>query len=239
MSKLRRKSEDIKPGAPAWMVVYGDMITLVLTFFVLMFSLSTIDIQKFELLISSLQGTWGIMERGPSFTEDPSEIIDIGTSEPDIGAKEDDDVQIDDIYSKLLELFSSQGIEEIISIDNQERGIVIRFADTMLFNRGSAKLINESLEVMSRLADIFEEFDNEIIVEGHTCDLPIRSTEFPSNWELSAIRSVNVVRYFIENKDLDPTRFSAIGYGEYNPLVINSNEENRSQNRRVDIIISR
>ncbi len=93
--------------------------------------------------------------------------------------------------------------------------------------------------VLDALAESLQEIDNHIRIEGHTCNLPINTPRFPSNWELSAARAIAVLRYFIEKKGISPQRLIAVGYGEYQPLVPNDSEENRRKNRRVEIVILR
>lgn len=234
----RKKVEVVSTGAPAWMTTYGDMITLVLTFFVLLFSFSTIDIQKFQLLISAFQDSWGIMERGPSITEPPSNLIDVGSPNNDLGMRQEEEIVLKELHEKINEFIKDEDLIDVVVISIDNKGIMIRFSETVLFDRGSATLKPKAIEILDKLGNILQEIENNIIVEGHTCDLPIRSELFPSNWELSAIRAVNVVRYFSESKGMEARRFSAVGYGEYRPIVVNDLEVNRSSNRRVDIIIT-
>ena len=107
----------------------------------------------------------------------------------------------------------------------------------MLFDLGKADLKPESIKVLDIISTLIPSISNEIMVQGHTDNIPISSGTYKSNWELSTARAITVLRYFIETKGFDPTRFSATGYGEYKPLVDNSTEENRAINRRVDILI--
>ncbi len=118
-----------------------------------------------------------------------------------------------------------------------QRGLVIRFTGQLLFNLGEADIREEGEDVLLRVADIIREVPNDVLVEGHTDNLPINTPEFPSNWELSTARATRVIRYFIENEDIDPDRLSASGYSEYQPLRPNDTPENRAENRRVEIVL--
>ena len=110
--------------------------------------------------------------------------------------------------------------------------------DYIFFERSSADLKPQAREILGKLAEFFEEIDNLVIIEGHTCNLPINTSQFPSNWELSVTRSVRVTRYLVEILGLPPGRFIATGYGEYQPLDTNDTPEGRSRNRRVTVVIS-
>jgi Flagellar motor protein len=117
---------------------------------------------------------------------------------------------------------------------------LLRFQDNILFDSGSADLKPESLEIMSYIAQLLnaEDFEDKFIsIEGHTDNVPMNSPRYPSNWELSVGRSSNVVRFLVENNNMDPKRISASGYSEYHPVAPNDNAENRAKNRRVDILI--
>ena len=109
--------------------------------------------------------------------------------------------------------------------------------DAILFESGRAELKPEGIEVLKKLEGLISDFDNELVIEGHTDNVPMTSGRFPSNWELSTARAVTVVRYLSESLDIDPGRLSAVGYGEYRPIKPNDTAENRAANRRVNILI--
>ena len=126
-----------------------------------------------------------------------------------------------------------QGVE----LEIQERGLIIRFAEQVFFDLGQAILKPEALEILDSLADRLRDLPNPLRVEGHTDDWPIRTSSFPSNWELSVHRATNVVRHLIEENGFDPEKLSVAGYSEYRPIRTNDTAENRAMNRRVDIVI--
>jgi chemotaxis protein MotB len=145
---------------------------------------------------------------------------------------------------RVFELLHER-VEEIISEDDlngiqvnlDERGLVIRFVEGVLFDSGKADIKNEARAILDKIAPLLIDTHRHIRIEGHTDNLPINTREFPSNWELSTARAVNVVKYFIEKHNFSPYILSAAGYGEYRPIAPNDSDKNRALNRRVDIII--
>ncbi len=127
-------------------------------------------------------------------------------------------------------------IDKIIFPDESYR-IYVDIKEAILFDSGSNEIKDSGLLVLEKIEGILNEFDNEIVIEGHTDNVPINNALFASNWELSTGRSVAVLRYLTEEGDIAPTRISATGYGEHKPIVENTNPENRAINRRVNILI--
>lgn len=229
MRRRRRKTEQSDSGN--WLTTYSDMVTLLLTFFVLMFSFSEIDAQKFRSIMSSFQGGTGVLESGTSL-----EITD--EISPFEGELEEDLEKLKDI---LEEYADSIGLGSEIILSVEERGLVIRFMDNVLFDSGKADLKPESVKILKSIAEILnrEEFQDKLIkIEGHTDTDPIiYSKKFPTNWELSATRAINVLRYLVERENIDGSRVSSSGYSFYRPIAPNDTSENKQKNRRVDIVI--
>ncbi|MBS3898534.1 MAG: OmpA family protein [Dethiobacter sp.] len=231
MPKKKRERHQAT-GAPEWMTIYGDMVTLLLAFFVLLYSFSVLDVQKFQQIMSSIQisflGEQGIMELSP----DPSsgEMIELTV-----------DHNFQDVlvtYQEVKEQLRQEGLEGMIKTRIEERGVVLEIQDQILFDSGRAEIRQEAQVLLQKVARIIAEMPNQIIVEGHTDNVPINTAQFPSNWELSVTRAVRVVRFFSEEQKLPARRFIASGYGEYQPLATNLTVAGRAQNRRVNIIIS-
>ncbi|MGB9813186.1 MAG: OmpA/MotB family protein [Thermovenabulum sp.] len=220
------------PSSPLWMTTYGDLITQILIFFVLLYSLSSIDTRKFDMAMTSLQGSLGILQGGKTYFK--GDFIESGTGQNYVGEQEKTELEkIGNEIEKIIESNNLKGIR----VDMDERGLMIRFLEGALFDSGKADIKEESKKVLDKIAPILKESNHHIRVEGHTDNVPIHTKEFPSNWELSTTRAVNVVRYFIEMHGIDPKKVSAAGYGEYRPIAPNDSEKNRALNRRVDIII--
>lgn len=227
----KRREEESSGGSPEWMTTYSDLVTLLLCFFVLLFSFSSVDAEKFKAIMASFQGGAGVLSGGTSmdFPINPIE--------------EDLDIEMDlrILMEYLQEYAETLNLEDEIVIQVEERGLVVRFADNLFFDSGSADIKEESVVILKTVAELLnrEEFLNkQIKIEGHTDSDPIiRSAKFPTNWELSSARATNVLRYLVESESMDGARVSSSGYSYYRPIAPNDTAENKSQNRRVDIVI--
>lgn len=241
MARRKSNQEEPQAGAPLWMTTYGDMVTLLLCFFVLLFSFSTVDAQKFQSMIQSFQGSLGILESGTSITSDQfiTEAMKDNLTTGQLQELEDFR-KLEEVLEKYLE---SYDLESDVLVSQENAGLVLRFQDNVLFDPGKAELKPRSKEILKDISEflISPEFvEKSIRIEGHTDTVKVNPTSlYPTNWELSAGRASNVVRYLIENLDLAPERFSISGYGEYHPIAPNDTVENKSKNRRVDIVILR
>jgi len=219
-----------------WMLTYSDMVTLVLAFFIILFSFSTLDPKKFDVALVSLKDALGVMPESVAPVEeraDEQQVPQTRESEPYTL----DWSQLATMEDKLRESLQDLELEDAVVMSIEERGLVIRFSDRVLFDLGKADLKPTAREILHRVASVLKDIPNEIRVEGHTDDLPIHTERFPSNWELSTARATSVIRYFVESEGMDPYRLSAAGYGEYRPVAPNDSSENRQKNRRVDIVI--
>lgn len=225
-------------AAPQWMVTYSDLVTQLLAFFVLLFSISVIDVQRFQSLISAFRASVGILDMGRSFEQRTlvgSPPVAIAPTPVPSGNRLT--LQLQQVMQELAEQLEAGGLPSSVELVPEERGLVVRLAERVLFDLGKADLRPDSRRVLDVLAGVLARIPNPVRVEGHTDNLPIRNERFPSNWELSTARATTVVRYFVEHHRLDPRRFSAAGYGEYHPLVPNTSDANRQKNRRVDVVI--
>lgn len=230
MPRDRKKQED--DGGGDWMTTYGDMMTLLLAFFVLLYSFSTLDANKFKMMIEGLQGKLGVLKGGKTISSAP--MIDAGLNSQRSGTQ-----QLSNLNTKVEQYIQDQGLEDDVETKITDKGLTVRFTGKVLFGLGEAEIKEDAKDILNNMAEFIKTVPNDVMVEGHTDDLPISNSQFPSNWELSTARATNVIRYFIENDNLDPTRLSAAGYSKYKPIVPNENWENRMKNRRVDIVILR
>lgn len=231
----RNSKESSVNGSPAWMTTYGDMVTLLLAFFVLLYSFSTLDAEKFKIIISSLQNTFGVLEGGQ--TIDTSELISAGSQSIYISKQSREELEFRKIFNDFAEYAERKNLEGKVEIEMQERGIVIHIMEGALFDSGWAYIRQDAEPLLDEIAQKLKNVDKVIRVEGHTDDVPVINKKYPTNWELSVARAVNVVRYFIEKHGITPYRLVAVGYSKYRPLVPNTSAENRALNRRVDIVI--
>lgn len=251
----KKPEEPQEEGSPAWMNTYGDMVTLILTFFVLLFSFSTIDAQKWEKLVSSLSGTAivaieaidpdDIQLSGTQETEDQENVEILEPDEEnesyaDIGTPEEIRERFNELYEKIKNHIEENNLENMINIYEEEDTILIRMTDSALFDSGSAEIRDDIKVILLQLCGIFQEYVDliqEIQIEGHTDNVPVDTTKLKDNWELSTDRATEVVRFFVDNMDIDPSIMTPLGYGEYHPVASNDTEEGRAANRRVDFVI--
>ncbi len=223
-----------------WLITYADMITLLLVFFIVMYTMSKIDASRFEAIAQSLHK---VMGGQGAILYDGAPGLSPGAYEPspDLG-KEMERRETESLLAikKQVEAYlEEQGLQGKVSVALEERGLLISFQDVVLFPLGSASLSPDSKVIVRQIGGILSQVDNYVRVEGHTDSLPINTTVFPSNWELSTARAARVVRELVAANKIPPERLSASGYGEYRPKKPNDVEENRRFNRRVDIVILR
>jgi len=226
---LKRKPKEPPPGAPLWMTSYGDMVTQILIFFVMLFTFSSIDAARFRELAISLQSAFkggvGVLEGGQSIT-----VETLGPARANLA-------QLTEAMNQIMNVVESSGLKGAVEASIDERGLVISIKDSTFFDLGKADLKPRSIEILNKIGVVLKDLPNQIRVEGHTDDLPINTSQFPSNWELSTVRATTVVRYLVEKVGLPPNKMSAVGYGEFRPLYPNDTEEHRARNRRVDIVV--
>lgn len=235
---LRVENNDEEENLQPWLVTYADMTTLLLCFFVLLFAMSVLNAQKFQMALGSLQGALGIMPGAvvPAPGE-PAGALDIQDLQQRIMEMEMRQMEVD--LGRFQKELEKSGVGNKVTLAMDERGIIIRFADTVLFDLGKADLRPDARQILDEVAQLLRTTSNPVRVEGHTCNLPIHTPQFASNWELSTARATTVVRYFIEKHGISPERLEAVGYGEYRPIAPNDTEEGRRLNRRVDVVLLR
>ncbi|WP_027363365.1 flagellar motor protein MotB [Desulfotruncus alcoholivorax] len=231
----RRRGRQSKANHERWLITYSDMITLLMIFFVVMYSLSKVDVARFKTLAESLAAVFGA---GGMVLESPGPSVIPGSPANQV-QDEIEKTQLDQLKNKLENYINENGLNAKVSVTTEERGIVLSFQDDVLFELGSDQLTPQARTLLDKVAPILMSTPNYIRVEGHTDNLPIRTAKFPSNWELSAARATNVVRELITVHDFSPQKLSAAAYGEYRPRVPNTTEENRHLNRRVNLVILR
>lgn len=237
MEEVRKRHEN-SPEPQNWLTTYADLMSLLLCFFVLLFAFSTLDMARFKDVIMSVKGAFGILEGGLAVFDANQLPVNSGHVQQDYPT--DRGLQIAQVASRISALLEEKGIDGRVEIvPDYRRGVVIRFRDAVLFDFAKADIKPESEELLQAIADILRELPYEIMIEGHTDNVPVKpNSEFESNWDLSTRRAVRVLSYLIEEAGVGPPeRLSAAGYGEYRPVAANDTEQNRAQNRRVDIVI--
>jgi len=230
----------------SWLIPYADMLTLVLALFIVMFAMSEIDKVKLQQMSSQFSAIFssggGItMQSGNSSIgttplpvsptyNDASGAIDSKTSE---------DNQMKTIKETLEKEMKANGFSDNINIILDADGLNISIESAILFEPGSGEVVKTIQPPLLEICNSLQRFDNEIIVAGYTDNVPIRTPQFRSNWDLSAIRAINVMNFMVENGKLNPKLLSIRAYGEYKPKYSNATESGRTKNRRVEIFIAR
>lgn len=228
-----RKQEESSSGGD-WMNTYADLVTLLFAFFVLLFALSQTDEGRMKAFMAGFDGGAGILDGGTMLEFEKN----IGQMLENSGMSSNEDLEY--IQSSLQEA-SDIDIMEQLSVDRDERGIVISFMNNVLFDPGEADIRPDVLPVMDEMAQMLnsEPFNRyKVAIEGHTDSDPVRYVnKYPTNWELSTARATQLTRYFVEQSNVEPSRLSASGYSYYHPVAPNDTAESKAKNRRVDIVI--
>ncbi len=231
-----------------WLVSYADFITLLFAFFVVMYAISSVNEGKYRVLAESLdqafkepaQKTLDPIQIGePPKTVNPLDaLVPSGkpVTEP-ISEEGREQIKLQRTSEQIEEVLAPYIDDDLVAVTRNEFWVAVEMKSGMLFSSGSAKLSKAADPVLGKLAEIVREMpDNPIYIEGHTDNVPIRTKEFPSNWELSAARAASVVRKLIE-AGVAPQRLAAVGYGENHPVADNKSEEGRYRNRRVVMVL--
>ena len=237
----KKKEPEKAPNHERWLLTYADMITLLMTFFIVLYALSIVDANKFHALSSSLKVALGV-GASPDLISFQSEMMPqpVSAKKPANYDDTGENVELNnltEVEAILNEYLKDKKLNDEVNVQMESKGLVVRLKDVMAFNPGEATIRPEAEEELKAIGQILLRVTNFIRVEGHTDNIPISGPKFSSNWQLSAARAANVVALLIEKSKISPQRFSAIGYAEYRPVANNSMYEGRTKNRRVDIVI--
>ncbi len=230
---MRRKNgADEHENLERWLLTYADLITLLLAFFIMMYTFSKQDAQKYNEVTAHLKsifsGGSGIAKKGNLEGKLPVDLQMQAGSNAMIEER---------IKQEFREIADENGLKNNITVFTDARGVVVRIMDKAFYDEGKADLKQGAKNALDKIIPIMKDIKNHIRIEGHTDDTPISKGEFKSNWELSVRRATEVVRYIVEKGPIAPDRVSATGYAEYRPIVSNDTAENKALNRRVEIII--
>lgn len=247
----RRKKLESHENLERWLVSYVDMITVLFIFFVVLYAISQIDTNKFEQLRMALEQQFSapylinLGQPGPAAGEDvldPSyDNLESPLTKNPLGASTGEGTDnvseqeaIETLYTQLQSFIRENGLQNQISLVNKPEGISLSFQEVLLFDTGKAQIKPEGRAHLEQLAELIKQVPNPISIEGHADKRPIRTREFPSNWELASARALTVL-HFLEDRGVDPARMRAVTFGEYQPI----SEDDLQRNRRVDLIILR
>ena len=238
----RRKQEEEHENHERWMVSYADFLTLLFAFFVVMYAISSVNEGKYRVLSESIVSAFRnetVSSGGQSIV-----VIQASSSQPkqvepnktqDL-AKQRQREKMRNVAKDILEVLAPLVQQGKVRVLETTRGVTIEINDSILFSPGQAQLHPTSVKAMQAVAEVLAASDFPIIIEGHTDSVPINTLQFPSNWELSAVRATTVLRLFAD-AGVGAERLTAIGYGETRPVEPNLLAEGRARNRRVTIMI--
>ncbi|MBS0611854.1 MAG: flagellar motor protein MotD [Proteobacteria bacterium] len=262
----RKKKHEEHVNAEAWAIPYGDLVTLLLALFVVMYAMSSVNEGKYRILSDSLVAAFrgtpktvtpvNIGDKKPAgqdkrmLGEKPTTLMKVGVNNmqqvlalagPEshghgTGVLEGGEATLARMEREVQKAMQELIDARLVTVRHENLGLVVEINTDILFPSGAAAFTPKAAPVLDRLAKVLQPFPNAIRVEGHTDDRPIRTAAFPSNWELSAARAASVVHQFTR-AGLDPLRLEIVGFGEYRPRKPNTTDEGRNANRRVAILI--
>jgi len=245
-------AQEDEPEQDNWMALYGDMMSILLIFFVLMFAISTIDKQKFQSVIEGVSKALGgaiQYETLPQPSEEEKISLPLDEDKIDLEQLQEmleklqtkvnnETESLSDLELNLEKLINESHLENDLSLKNEAKGLVLIAQDVSMFKSGSAVITPAIKPILLEVGLILSKLNIEIIVEGHTDDIPIHTKEFASNWELSTKRATNVVHFFIEKCAMDPSLVSAAGYASNRPRHSFTGQQ-ASKNRRIEIVVKK
>jgi len=223
-------------GAPAWVVTFGDLMSLLLCFFVLMLSFSEMDRKKYKIVSGSLANAFGIQRKTPVFESPKGQKI--------IAKEFDQAIIVNKIQEKLVKPIvveienNFQEMKDLIEIDVSENQVAIRLMGETTFDLGKANILPQMVPLLVKIGSLLKETRGEILIAGHTDNLPLRGGPYKSNLGLSMARAASVANFFLKKASIEPKRISTMGFGKHRPLATNDTSKGREKNRRVEIILT-
>lgn len=262
-----RTAKKCEAGAPTWIVTFADLMSLLLTFFVLLLSFSVMEVDKFKKIAGAMSDAFGLqtMDRKSGIIEldgSPAagaskhvvpipipemEITDqVGPDEKNADKGDEEPVapvpdkaaeKAKQTFNDLQTVMAHEIASDVMDIMRAGNVTVVRFPDKVSFPSGSGEFKDGFLPILTKFLSVLEESEGSILISGHTDDIPISTDQYRSNWDLSASRATSVAHYILEYTDIDPGRITVQGFADSRPLVPNTNFDSRSKNRRVEITI--
>jgi chemotaxis protein MotB len=262
MAKKSRTHNHDEHIDESWLIPYADILTLLLALFIVLFASSTVDAQKFEDIMTSFNS---VLSGGPSIFETGT-VVPIGPDSAKRGQEDQNDtdpqklselmnqkeltelqkkiqqetIELENLKEKIDAYIEDNGLNSQLTTELNSFQLVLRISDNALYSSGSATIKTEARQLAIAIAEMLGNYPQyEVVVSGHTDDRPIRTAQFSDNWDLSSSRALNFMKILLSNDALEPKRFSAIGFGEYQPVETNTTDAGRAANRRVEVSIIR
>ena len=243
MARKKHAKPHEEEAGEAWLLPYSDLMTLLLALFIALFAMSQTDASKMQALAQAFTAAFNM--GGPSFFSGmgPSTSMTSATTQGQDNANSaymQENENLREAQEKLEQYIKENNLQDQVSTELSEEGLMIRLKEKALFASGSAALQGQANQIVPVIAALLSSLPERVTISGHTDNVPISTAQFPSNWELSSARAVSLMRGLMGvQPSLNPARFSALGYSEYRPIASNDTEEGRAQNRRVEVFIAR
>lgn len=232
-------------GMMRWLITYADLITLLLAFFIVLYAISRTQQYRFSLIAKALaqefssQGSIVGSSPGPSFVSGQSGANTASQGVGNVGPSATEVRQLNQVEQAVQQAVNQAGLASQVSVTENSVGVVMNFSDALLFPNASAELSPQALALLQGVGLALERVPNQVMVSGYTDNKPIRTAQYPSNWQLSAMRAANVVQVLATVPGAHASHFLLAGFGRYRPVATNSTAAGRAQNRRVNIVVLR
>ncbi len=227
------KMEIVEEGAPEWVVTFGDLMSLLLCFFVLLLSFSEMDRQKYRVMAGSMADAFGVQKK-QRVMEMPmgNKIIAKDFDQDSVAMSLRDNLIKDIMYEVDSQLI---GMKDLVQVHLEKDGIRIQLMGETTFDSGSAEIRRQMIPVLNKIGKLLIETKGDIVISGHTDNVPVKGGMYPSNLVLSMARAASVAEFILRETGVTPDRISTMGFGEYRPIESNDSPEGRRKNRRVEI----
>ncbi|PEZ82429.1 flagellar motor protein MotB [Bacillus sp. AFS017274] len=243
MARRKKKQRHEEHIDESWLVPYADILTLLLALFIVLFASSSVDSVRFQQLSNVFNQ---VFTSGTGFMDFPSDSPSNEPTSPEqrtgaedlekLGKNEQEDLM--EVQERVNAYIQKNDLTDKLGTNLTDEGMLISIRENVLFESGVAEVRRENRKIAKEISDLLVmDLPRNIIVSGHTDNIPIKNYQYESNWDLSVMRSVNFMKLLLENKELDPEMFSAKGYGEFKPVASNETKKGRAKNRRVEILI--
>ncbi|MFJ7853788.1 flagellar motor protein MotB [Peribacillus frigoritolerans] len=227
----------------SWLVPYADILTLLLALFIVLFASSSVDAVRFQQLSNVFNQ---VFTSGTGFMDFPSDSPSNEPTSPEqrTGAEDleklgkNEQEELTEVQERVNAYIEKNDLTDKLGTNLTDEGMLISIRENVLFESGVAEVRSENRKMAKEISGLLVmDLPRNIIVSGHTDNIPIKNSKYESNWDLSVMRSVNFMKLLLENKDMDPEMFSAKGHGEFKPVASNETKKGRAKNRRVEILI--
>lgn len=234
----------------SWLIPYADVLTLLLALFIVLYSMSSVDAQKFQEVSQAFNiafdGGAGILDQQAIIPSNKTNNNDSSTTSRNrerneyLAKAKQEQAELQELLDKLDEYIANNGLSDQLNAELNHSELKITIKDSALFDSGQASLKSDAQQLAITIGDMLKEHkDHEFIISGHTDNRPIRNSRFESNWDLSSARALSFMKVVLDRSGIDPKLFKAVGMGEYHPVADNGTVEGQAQNRRVEVSILR